>query len=83
MDAVFTIRGEGSDRKATIRASTPGTGGAVFITVDGLENKNGNPLMTIDLHEGTLALFVWGDREGEEYTHRIDLDTGKITESYR
>lgn len=77
-----TLQGEGSDRKATVKVSESGTGCAVVVEVEGMENEYGNPLFSIDLHEGRLRLFVWGKRDGAEYTHVLNLDSGKIEESY-
>ena len=75
-----TIKGEGSDREAVVKLTKPDSDSAIMIDVEGMENAHGNSLAAIDLHEGQLRLFVWGKREGEEYTHVINLDTGKLEE---
>ena len=77
-----TIKGEASDRKAVVKVSKSETDCAVFVEVGGMENKHGNPLIALDLHNGSLRLFVWGKRSGEEYTHVLNLDTGKLEEVY-
>ena len=80
--SVTTIKGEGSDRNATVKLSKPSTDSAIMIDVVGMENEYGNSLAALDLHDGKLRLFVWGKRDGEEYTHVINLDTGKLEENY-
>lgn len=75
-----TIKGEGSNRKAVVTITKPTTDSAIMIDVEGMENAHGNSLAAIDLHEGKLRLFVWGKRDGEEYTHVLNLDTGKLEE---
>lgn len=76
------IKGEGSDREAVVKLTKPCTDSAIMIDVEGMENKHGNSLAALDLHDGKLRLFVWGKRDGEEYTHVINLDTGKLEEVY-
>lgn len=65
--SVTTIKGEGSDRNATVKLSKPSTDSAIMIDVVGMENAYGNSLAAIDIHDGKLRLFVWGKRDGEEY----------------
>lgn len=77
-----TIKGEGSDRTAEVKLTKPTTDSAIMIDVEGMENEHGNCLAAIDLHDGKLRLFVWGKRDGEEYTHVLNLDTGKLEEVY-
>lgn len=77
-----TIKGEGSEREAVVKLTKPSTDSAIMIDVEGMENEHGNSLAALDLHDGRLRLFVWGKRDGEEYTHVINLDTGKLEEIY-
>lgn len=74
------ITGEASDRTARVKISKAGSDNAIFVEVEGMENEHGNPLLAIDMHEGKLRLFAWGKRDGEEYTHVLNLDTGKLEE---
>ncbi|MGE3483487.1 MAG: hypothetical protein AB7L09_02025 [Nitrospira sp.] len=76
-----TIKGEGSDREALVEMIKPATDSAIMVKVKGMENEHGNCLFALDMHEGQLRLFVWGDRTRAEYTHVINLDTGKVEEN--
>lgn len=77
----FVLKGDDSKREAKVKVYMPESGSALFIEVEGMENEHGNPLLALDLQEGMLALFAWTDHS-EEYTHRLDLDAGKITEAH-
>jgi len=78
----FSIVGEGHSRKVEGEIEMPETGCAVMVNVKGMENAHGNCLFALDVFQGQLRLFIWGKRDGEEYTHVIDLDEGKVVECH-
>ena len=77
---IFAITGEGNDRTVVLKVDS--TDNALLVNARGMRNAYGNPLLALDLHEGKLRLFIWGKRDGEEYTHVLNLDNGKIEECY-
>lgn len=77
-----TIFDENAIEEGTnINVKTSYVGGGVFLTIDGYTDAYTDvesPVVKLDYFEGEMSVIVWGDKEKEDYTHKVNLIEAKI-----
>lgn len=66
-----------ADSASLLSATIEATPYGIAVSANGYGSANSNEIVLVQLHKGSLCLFVWANINQEEPTHIIPLDGAK------